>query len=208
MLLAAAGLALLLGGCGTAQVQGTTQIQALQITAEELRKHGLAFLTPSSVTGQEEDRQALALAFFGVMRKARPDLRLVSLPVVLTAINSAGLAGDYRRMLDDYRATGVFDRDRLVKIGSAVGVKYLAQLKLAGFRQESKSRWGALGLRIFETKSTTVRLFLQVWDSSDGSIVWEGAVEITSAYDSLSEETVTFRSVIEECARRLVERLP
>jgi hypothetical protein len=201
-------LGLLLGGCGTTQIQGTTQVQALQLNREGLRQHGLAFLTPSSVTGQEEDKQALALAFFEVIRKARPDLRLVSLPVALTAINTAGLAGDYRRMLDDYRATGVFDRERLRRIGDAVGVKYLAQLKLAGFRQESKSRWGTLGLRIFETKSTSVRLFLQIWDSDDGAIVWEGAVEITSAYDSMSEETVTFRSVIEECARRLVERLP
>ena len=208
LLAAVPALAMTVGGCGAPQIQGTTQVQALQLTRDSLQRHGLAFLTPSSVTGQEEDKQPLALSFFEVIHKLRPDLRLVSLPVALTAINTAGLAGDYRRMLDDYRSTGVFDRDRLRQIGDAIGVKYLAQLKLAGFRQESKSRWGTFGLRIFETKITTVRLFLQLWDSDDGSIVWEGAVEITSAYDSMSEETVTFRSVIEECARRLVQRLP
>lgn len=199
---------LFLGACSTPQIQGSTQIQPLSLTRENLRRHGVAFLTPSSVTGQEEDKQALALSFFEVMQKSRADLKLVSLPAALTSLNRAGLANDYRRMLDDYRATGVFERSSLSRIGEAMGARYLAQLKLAGFRQESKGRWGTLGLRIFETKSTTVRLFLQIWDSAEGSIVWEGTAEITSAYDSVSEETVTFGSVIQEAARRLIERLP
>lgn len=207
-LAAVCGMALWLGACAMPQIQGTTQVLPLQLATGELERGGLAFLTPSSVTGQEEDKQALALSFFEVVEKARPELRPVSLPAALTALNGAGLAGDYRRMLDDYRATGVFDRERLTSIGRAIGVRYLVQLKLAGFRQESKSRWGTLGLRIFETKTTTARLFMQIWDSRDGSIAWEGAVEVTSAHDSISEETVSFRSVVAECARRLLERLP
>lgn len=168
----------------------------------------MAFLTPSTVTGQEEDKQALALSFFETIRIARPDLRLVSLPTALTSINRAGLAGTYKHMIEDYRTTGLLDRDVIRKIGQAAGVRYLAQLKLAGFRQESKSRWSALGLRIFETKLSTARLFLQVWDSADGAIVWEGAAELTSAYESVSEETVTFSSIVEATARELVARLP
>lgn len=204
----AIGLAALLGACATQQIQGTAQVSSLSLKRENLQQFGLAFLTPSSVTGQEEDKQALALSFFQVIETARPDLKLISLPVALTAINRAGLAPEYRHMLDDYRMTGMLDRDGLNKIGQATGARYLAQLKLAGFRQESKNRWGALGLRIFDTKSTTARLFLQIWDSTDGSIKWEGAVEVTSAYDSAKEETVTFRAIVEDCAVRLVERLP
>ena len=133
---------------------------------------------------------------------------MISLPQALTAVNRAGLAGEYRRMLDDYRMTGLFDRSAIKKIGLATGARYLAQLKLAGFHQESKSRWGFLGLRIFDTKITTTRLFLQIWDSTDGAIVWEGTTELTAAYDSVNEETVTFRSIIEESARKLIGRLP
>lgn len=207
----AIGLAVLIGACATSQApqtSGTVQVSVLTLTRQNLARFGLAFLTPSSVTGQEEDKQALALSFFDVIEKARPDLKLVSLPMALTAVNREGLAGEYRHMLEDYRMTGLLDRDALNRIGLATGSRYLAQLKLAGFRQESKNRWGALGFRIFDTKSTTARLFLQIWDSADGAIVWEGTVELTSAYDSTSEETVTFRSIIEESARRLVERLP
>ncbi len=204
----AIGLMALLGACSAPQIKDTTQVSVLSLTHQNLQQFGLAFLTPSSITGQEEDKQALALSFFEVIETARPDLKLIPLPMALTAINRAGLAGEYRYMLDDYRMTGMLDRDGLKKIGQATGARYLAQLKLAGFRQESKSRWGALGLRIFETKSTTARLFLQIWDSIDGSIKWEGAVEVTSAYDSAREENVTFRSIVEACARLLVEHLP
>ncbi len=199
---------LLLAACSTAQIQGETKIQPLTLTHQSLLRDRLALITPSSVTGQEEDRQSLALAFHDVIMAVRSDLKTIALPVALTAINRSGLAYDYRRMFDDYRATGVFDRSSLARIGSAVGARYLAQLKLAGFRQESKSRWGTFGLRIFETKSTSVRLFLQIWDCAEGAIVWEGSTEITSAYDSINEETVTFSNVIQEAARRLIERLP
>jgi hypothetical protein len=203
--------AMLLGACASQsspQTSGGAQVSVLTLTRPDFERYGMAFLTPSTVTGQEEDKQALALSFFEVINRSRPDLTLVSLPMALTAINRAGLASEYKRMLEDYRMTGLLDRDGIRKIGQATGARYLAQLKLAGFRQESKNRWGTLGFRIFDTKSSTARLFLQIWDSSDGAIVWEGAVELTAAYDSVSEETVTFRSIIEESARELIALLP
>ena len=160
------------------------------------------------MTGQEEDKQALALSFYEVLKEARPDFRAVSLPRALTALNRAGMAGDYRRLLDDYRATGVFEKNQLARLGEVVGARYLVQLKLAGFRQETRERWGMLGLRVYDTRSTTVRLFMQVWDSTEGAIVWEASTELTSAYDTLSEETISFGSAIQSAARQLIERLP
>lgn len=207
----AVGLVVLLGGCASQlspQSKNTVQASVLTLSAQALKDGGLAFLTPSTVTGQEEDKQALALSFFETVQQARPDLRAVSLPVALTAVNRSGLAGAYKHMIEDYRMTGLLDRDVIRQIGQAAGVRYLAQLKLASFRQESKNRWGALGFRIFDTKLSTARLFLQIWDSNDGAIVWEGAVELTAAYDSVSEETVTFSSIVEATARELIARLP
>ena len=200
-----------LAGCatqGSPQTAGDAQVSVLNLPPGSLEAEGLAFLTPSTVTGQEEDRQALALSFQDEVVRVRPRLRPVSLPATLTAINRAGLAAEYKQLLEDYRLTGLLDRNGLARIGQVVGARYLAQLKLAGFRQESKNRWGALGLRIFDTKSTTARLFLQIWDSREGAIVWEGAVELTLAYDSVSEETATFNAVIAAAARQLVERMP
>lgn len=201
-------IALLLAGCTSPQVHSTVQILGIHLKAQDLQTGGVAFITPSSVTGQEEDKQPLALAFTEVMQKARPTLHIVPLPETLSAINRDGLAGDYKQMFEDYRLTGILDRDTLRKVAEITGVRYIVQLKLGGFRQESKSRWGALGFRILETKSTTLRLFLQIWDSRDGSVAWESAGELTFSHDSLSEDTVTFKGAVEESARDLISRLP
>lgn len=203
--------ALVMGGCATQhspQTAQSVQVSPLTLTRQNLESGGVAFLTPSSVTGQEEDRQALAMSFFEVLAVARPEMKLVSLPEALTAINRAGLAADFGRMIEDYRLTGLLNRSMLRRIGEATGARYLMQLKLAGFEQKSKSRWGILGIRIFDTQITNMRLFVQLWDSADGAIVWEGMAETTSAYDSVSEETVTFRSASERTAHELVRRLP
>lgn len=90
----------------------------------------------------------------------------------------------------------------LKQIGEVTGARYVAQIKLQGFTQ------GAFGLRIIETRYANVRLFLQIWDSSDGAIVWEGMQEMLYARDRITEEPVTFRVAVERTARSLVAKLP
>ena len=200
---------LLLSGCATTnQLHTTTQALAINLEPHVLKASGIAFITPSSVTGQEEDKQALALAFTEAMKLARPDLHIVPLPAALGAINRAGLAGEYRQMFEDYRITGIFDQDTLQKISRLTGARYLAQLKLSGFRQESKNRWGMLGIRMVETKTTFLRLYLQIWDGENGSVAWEGAEELTSSRESLKEDPISFKTAVEQSANELLARLP
>lgn len=209
------GLALLLTGCAsqkfeasTQQSAPTTQVLAINLRSEDLRKGGLAFITPSSVTGQEEDKQALALSFNYVLLQLRPDLHIVPLPETLSAVNRMGLAREYRQMFEDYRLAGIFDREALQKIARVTGTRYLAQLKLGTLRQESKDRFGFLGLRVLETKTSTIRLFLQIWDSDDGSVAWEGAQETTVSHESLAAEYISMKSIVQEAARDLLAHLP
>lgn len=213
--LLALALALLLSGCSaqkiraeTQQTSPTTQVLAINLRHEDLRTAGMAFITPSSITGQEEDKQALSLAFTAVLRNVRPDLRIVPLPETLSAINRMGLTREYKQMFEDYRLTGIFDKETLQKVSGVTGMRYLAQLKLGAFRQESRGRFGFLGVRVLETKTSTIRLFLQIWDSADGSVVWEGAQESTVSHESLAEEYVSMKSIVEESARDLVAQLP
>jgi hypothetical protein len=213
--LVAIGLALLLSACANNQLQAktqqnipTTQVLMIDLQSEDLRKGGVAFITPSSITGLEEDKQALALAFAEVLLTMRPDLNVITLPHTLGAVNRQGLTREYRQMFEDYRLTGIFDREILQKVAKVTRVRYLAQLKLGAFRQESKSRFGMLGLRLLETKTSTIRLFLQIWDSQDGSVAWEGAQESTVSHESLAEEYVSLKSIVQESARDLVEHLP
>ncbi|MFY9327536.1 MAG: hypothetical protein WAO76_05875 [Georgfuchsia sp.] len=215
------GIALLLAGCGHQQIRASTEqnskategspdtiVLANNLRLVDIRTAGIAIITPSSITGQEEDKQALALVFAEVLQEMRPELHIVSLTETLSAINKMALTSEYKKMFEDYRLTGIFERKTLQKVAQVTGARYIAQLKLGAFRQESKSRWGLLGIRMMETKSSTIRIFLQIWDSNDGSIAWEGSQESTLSLDSFSEENISLRSLVEESARELIRHFP
>ncbi len=195
-------------GCATNQLHAQADVTGIALRSGDLEAHGLAFITPSTVTGQEEDKQNLAFVFAKVLKEQRPDIPLVTLPETLSAINQAGLAEEYRTMYADYRDTGIFEKDSLHKVGQTTGTRYLAQLKLSNFTQDSKGRFNFLGLRLLQTKQANIRLFFQIWNSQDGSIVWEGTEELNYAWDTPKETPVTFQLVVGEVARNLVSRLP
>ena len=196
-------------GCGTApQIYSKVSHQSIALQAGDLEAHGLAFITPSTVTGQEEEKQAVALTFAEVLIRKRPDIRCLPLSQTLSAVNRAGFAEEYQRMFNEYRDTGIFDRDTLRKISELTGTQYLAQLKLQGFSQGATERLGVFGLRIMETKFATLRLFFQIWNAAEGTIVWEGIQELNYSVESIDERTVTLQTVIEKAAENLVGRLP
>ena len=201
-------VALLSGGCSSNQIHSTVQYEDISLASNGLETHGLGFITPSTVTGQEQDVQSLAFIFARVLEKERPDIRVISLPEALSAINQAGLADEYKQMYVDYSDTGIFKKNSLSKVGEVIGARYLVQLKLSGFSQNSKGRFSFLGLRVAQTKEANIRLFFQVWNSETGAIVWEGTEEVNYAWDTTKEKPVTFQLVVEEIARNLVSKLP
>ena len=198
----------ILSGCAIDQVHSTAHHSNVTLESGDLETHGVAFITPSTVTGQEEDKQTLAFIFAEVINEESPDIKVVSLAQTLSAINKAGLADSYKAMYIDYGDTGIFRHDILKKVGEATGVRYLAQLQLSDFVQDSRGRFSAFGLRLVQTKEANIRVFMQIWDSEDGSIVWEGTEEVTYAWESGTAEPVTFRVIVEETAQNLIGLLP
>ena len=117
----------------------------------------------------------------------------------LNRINREGLSGEYAGMVSDYVRTGILDRVGLEKIGRALHVAYVFQPSLASFSQSMSSRFSFLGLRLLQTRVTSLRLTLQLWDTKTGEIVWESSGEATLAGEDVRE----FRIPFEEIARRL-----
>ena len=205
---ALAVLCLALAGCASTQIYPTLQVQRISLSPGDLEAGGVAFITPSTVTGQEQETQGVALTFAQVLKLERPSLRVVTLAETLGAVNRAGLADAYKQMYNDYRDTGLFSGEVLRKVGGATGARYVVQLKLQRFEQGSRDRFGVLGIRIVETKYAHIRLFLQVWDSRDSTIAWEGMQEMRHAHDTITEEPIMQRTVLERTARDLIARLP
>lgn len=199
----------LLAGCSTLPIYySTVHEQVISLRARELEAAGIAFITPSTITGQEQEKEAVALTFTDVLKELRPGLKVSTLAETLGAVNKAGLADTYKGMYDHYRDTGLFPAEPLRRVAKATGARYVAQLKLQGFSENSKGRFGILGLRIVETKYADLRLFFQIWDSRDGSIAWEAMQELRVTRESITEEPVMLRKVLEKSALELISRLP
>lgn len=197
--------------CSTSQQHGTVTIAAKgadSLKSGELVRYGIAFVTPSTVTGQEQDRAALSLIFSQELAKLRPGMRVVPLTETLSSINRAGLAEDYKRMMATYHGAELLDHASLIEVSKATGVRYVAQLKMASFQQESQDRFGVFGLRVVETKKANIRLSLQIWNSDDGAVAWEGAQELYMANETLAEDPISFRTIVETSARSLISELP
>lgn len=206
-LLPAISCIFLLGGC-IYSVYTTHEYRNFALTIEDLRNHGIAFITPSSITGQEEDREALALTFAQVLRERRPDMPVVTLPETLGALNRADMLADYKAMYEDYADTGIFSRAVQKQISDLTGSRYLAQLKLSGFGQGNSQRLGVFGLRLLETKRANLRIFLQIWDGQAGEIAWEGYEEVIMSSETFTEKGVMFYDVARTIAEGMVAKIP
>ena len=205
------GLIILVGvlqGACSHQIYTTEEHRAFNLTADDLFQKGIAFTTPSSITGREQDRQSLALTFAEVLREDRPDIHVVSLPETLSAINKAGLLDEYMQMYENYEKTGIFDYHSLQKISAVTGTRYIAQLNLSGFNQGEKGRFGLMGLRLLETKRANLRVFLQIWDTQEGMIAWEGYEEINFSTETYTEKGITFYDIARQIAENMVARIP
>ena len=75
---------------------------------------------------------------------------------------------------------------------------------LAQFDAEILDKFEAAGIKLLRNRVTTLRLWLQLWDSQTGHIVWESSGEVTTATVFLSpKQTVA----LEQTAKKLLVRM-
>lgn len=202
-------LAILAGGCAFMdQTEYKSEHTAISLGPNDLETHGIGFLTPSAATGREADKQALAMAFSQKLQEMRPNVRVLPLPTVLSAMNAADLDVVYKQMYRDYLETGILEGSILESISDVSGVRYFAQLSLAGFRQTNSGRFSFLGMRISHTEMANLRVFVQIWDAQNAKIAWEGFTELNHAYETGAEKPVTFAAISQLAAERLFMDLP
>ena len=201
---------LLLAGCSSNPVYyPTLQEQVISLRKGDLENAGIAFITPSTVTGQEQEKEAVALTFTDVLKRERPGAQGGHARRDARRGQPGRPCGHLQTHVRGVRATPDFSRRRRCG-GSAPqpGRAISAQIKLQAFNQSAKNRFGLLGLRLVETQYADVRLFFQIWDARDGSIAWEAMQELRISRESTTEEPVMLRKILEHSARDLVAKLP
>lgn len=112
-------------------------------------------------------------------------------------------------MYGSYRSSGLFDASALRKIGGIVGSRYLVQLKLASFSQDSQGGIAPFfGISLTHREAANVRLFAQIWDSTNGKIVWEKTGEASKSSRSLRDKPIPMQEVLKAAAEKVVQQLP
>ena len=172
-----------------------------------LRGVRIGFITPSSADGLE-DRWILLNILAGTIKEMRNHVTVILPSEFLSLVNQAGIAREYNEMIKDYQSCGILHRDILATIGEAAGVEYLLHVKLTSFDQFAAIRLNLLGLRTIDSQRAKIRLFVQIWQTDQGKIVWEGSGEGVITRERFRARPVSFNELARLACQRLVEKLP
>lgn len=161
-----------------------------------------------SATGDNSYRRVLGDSLSKALRQIHPNIPQVPPQQALSVLNGAGLAGEYAKMLREYETSGILRKTSLQRIGKALGVRYLIQMSLLQYTQDTSTRFSVLGIRFVQTRSSTLRVFAQIWDATTGGIVWEGSSSVTLAGEDVREKPIPFEDVATRAWSELIKRLP
>jgi hypothetical protein len=202
-----ATVVMLLAGCGPPYLSDTYATSTPKPPSLDTRDLArtpvvvLAFVAPANLQGLSP---TLSHALSGALAEVTPPIREIPAAETLNRLTDKGLATEYADLRAGFARNGMLDRQPLRRIGSGLGSHYVLLPGLAQFGEEILDKFEAAGIKLVRNRVTTLRLWLQLWDSQTGHIVWESSGEGTTASVLLSP---TQTVALEEIARKLLVRM-
>ena len=200
-------MAVLLTGCGPpylADTFATSTPKPASFDASELVRTPvvvLGYVAPGNLQGFSP---TLSQALGGALTEVTPPIRGISTNETLNRLTDQGLAAEYADLRAGFARNGMLDRQRLRRIGSGLGSRYVLLPGLAQFDETIIDKFEAGGIKLLRNRVTTLRLWLQLWDAQTGHIVWELSGEVTVATVFLSpKQTVA----LEQTAKKLLAQM-
>jgi hypothetical protein len=164
----------------------------------------LGVVAPGGIQGLSP---TVSYALTTALSQASPPIRAVAMSEALNRVTDQGLAGEYAELLVSYSRSGIPDRERLKRIGAALGSRYVLQPGLAEFSQALVDKFEFSGLKIVRTRIATLRLWLQLWDTQTGHILSESTGEVTVAAPVLAaESTVSLDDIAQKLWSRMIKK--
>ena len=136
----------------------------------------LGVVAPASLQGLSP---TLSLALAAALAEVSPPIRETPTFEAVNRLTDQGLAAEYADLLTGFSRNGILERQRLRRIGSGLGSRYVMLPGLAQLDETIIDKFETAGLKLLRNRVTTLRLWLQLWDAQTGHIVWESAGEIT-----------------------------
>ena len=202
--------AILLAGCSTpvhlsdSHTTSAPRSPALDIAG--LACQPVAALGPVAAPAIQGLSATVSYALTTALSQASPPIRTMPMPEMLNRLTDQGLAGEYVDMLAGAARGGVLERERLLRIGTALGSPYVLQPGLAEFNQTVLDKFELAGLKIVRTRVLALRLWLQLWGTQTGHLLWESTGEVTVAAPILAlESTVSLAEIAQKLWSRMIE---
>lgn len=163
----------------------------------------LGLLTPAGLQGFNPP---LSHALSAALSEASPPIRGIAAHETVNMLNEQGQSAQYGALIAGFGRAGILEREPLQRIGSALSSRYVLLPGLAEFNQVIIDRLSISGWNFIQSRVTTLRLWLQLWDTQTGKIVWESAGEITVATKLLrSEQTVALDEIAQKLWLRMIQ---
>src|SRR5262247_1331343 len=163
----------------------------------------LGLLAPASLQGFSpflSHPLAVALADGAPQIRARPAQE------TMNRLNEQGLAGAYAELVEGFARSSILDRDRLRRIGSALGARYVFLPGVAELDHNLVDKFEFAGVKVVRSQVTRLRLWLQLWDAQSGRILWESIGEATVANPILSTVQATpLDAIAQSLWRRMIQ---
>ena len=163
----------------------------------------LGLVAPANLQGLSP---TLSLALATTLAEVSPPIQEIPPLEALNRLSDQGLAADYADLLSGFVRNGILERQRLRRIGSGLGSRYVLLPGLAQFDETVIDKFEAGGFKLLRNRVTTLRLWLQLWDAQTDHIVWESAGEVTVATVLLSsKQAVPLEEIFEKLLFRMIQ---
>ena len=172
----------------------------------ELAHERVATLGPLAPASLQGFNPFLSHGLVAALAEVAPPIRASPIHEVTNRLNEHGLAGEYAELIAGFTRSGILDRDRLRRIGSALGTRYVFLPGVAELNQSLVDRFETAGFKLIRNQVTTLRLWLQLWDVQLGRIAWESVGEVTVVNPIVSAVRATPLDVIAQTLwRRMLQ---
>ena len=94
-----------------------------------LEQYPVALFPAVTVSGLRGDEVTLAHYLGQILQNVAPTWKVLSAQETATRINRQRLAGEFTRIRTNFDQSNILDRDGLRKISSAIGMRYVFQLR-------------------------------------------------------------------------------
>jgi hypothetical protein len=194
-------LSIFLTGCASSlygwQVRTTSTPMPPSFEPAVFEQHSVALFGAITSPALRGNESSLSYELEHILHKVSPRWKVMSPQELAKRINRQGLAGEYAKLRADYELSNIFDGLILKKIASALGVRYVFQPHLAAFSQTMTDRAKIPGFdfRIAQTRSSNMRVSLELWDAETGEMVWASMAETEMQNEAVSQDPVYFEDV-------------